>query len=105
MIKYGDKYYPVKKYACDLEEFTESNKRFIESDRNWYLYLKGEYRDYILKESDREVKTLETEFCVFITIYDPEEKENIYNSTLNRLDINGFVHEELSLNANLEIDV
>lgn len=104
LIKYGDKYYPVKKYACDLEEFTEANKKFIEGDRNWYLYLKSEYRDYILKESDRELKMLETEFCVLITIYDPEQKENIYNSTINKLNINGFVHEELSLNADLEID-
>ncbi len=105
LIKYGDKYYPVKKYACDLNEFTEANKKHINNDKHWFLYLNSQYRDYILKENMREKKELETEFCVFITIYDPDQKENIYNRTIHQLESNGFVYDEVSLNTEVEIDV
>lgn len=45
LIEYSDKYYPVKKYACDLSEFTEANKKYLDSNRKWYVHLKGEYQE------------------------------------------------------------
>ena len=36
LIQYGDKYYPVKKYAVDLAELTEANKlNYATASKNW----------------------------------------------------------------------
>ena len=40
LIEDKDKFYPVKKYAVDLSEFTFTNKeRYLKSDRKWYLKI------------------------------------------------------------------
>lgn len=42
LIQYGDKYYPVKKYAVDLAELTDKKKiDFLPDDKKWFLYLRG----------------------------------------------------------------
>ncbi|WP_301389939.1 S8 family peptidase, partial [Enterococcus entomosocium] len=48
-IKFGDKYYPVKKYDCDLSELRDANEKYLSSERNWYLFLEGQYRDFATK--------------------------------------------------------
>ncbi len=40
LIQYGDKYYPVKKYAVDLSELSDANKQhYITEGKKWYLTL------------------------------------------------------------------
>ncbi|NGX76105.1 S8 family peptidase [Staphylococcus sciuri] len=104
LIKYGDKYYPVKKYACDLAEFKESQKKFLDSDRSWFVYLKGEYRNYIIKESEREHSELGIDFCAIITIYDPDNKENVYDFTIKELENQGFNYNSINLENEILIE-
>lgn len=116
LIEYNDKYYPVKKYACDLSEFTEGNKKkYLDSNRKWYIHLKGEYRDYILKERDRayekynkgeieEFNELSIEYCLLVSIYDPTNQKNVYGSVINELDRLGFYYQELSIDGEVNVD-
>ncbi|MHC0551410.1 S8 family serine peptidase [Salinicoccus sp. CNSTN-B1] len=116
LIKYGDKYYPVKKYACDLSEFKDSNQKYLESNRKWFVYLKGEYRDYITKEKDRELKDyiengtdieferLGIEYCLVISIYDPEKETNVYGSVVNELNNLGFNYEQITIENEVIIE-
>ncbi len=48
LIQYGDTYYPVKKFAVDLSEMTDSNQmKYLTKDKMWFLYLKGLFNAYI----------------------------------------------------------
>lgn len=116
LIEYGDKYYPVKKYACDLSEFTGANQKYLDSTRKWYIHLKGEYRDYITKENererseyvteqiDREFEELGIDYCMLVSIYDPSKEKNIYDSVINELDILGFNYEQVSIENEVTIE-
>lgn len=101
LIKYGDKFYPVKKDAVDLSEVTESNKKqFLTKDRFWYLYISGLYRDYVETfTSSSKFEDLSQEFVAIITIRDSTETTNVYNDVSQKLVENNFI------NYNLNIDL
>ncbi|MEG0293760.1 S8 family peptidase [Enterococcus sp.] len=116
LIKYGEKYYPVKKYACDLKEFTDANKKYLDSNRKWFVYLKGEYRDYIEKEQKRtyeeyikgnidveEYEELGIEFCLLITIYDPDQNVDVYHSVVSELNTHAFQYEEVDISTHIDV--
>ena len=45
LVQYGDKYYPVKKYAVDFSEVTEGNRiKYLSVGKKWFLTLDGVYR-------------------------------------------------------------
>lgn len=69
LIQYGDKYYPVKKYAVDLSELTDSNKQnYLTEDKNWYLYVRGLFRDHIERKALEESVKLSQELCLILTL-------------------------------------
>lgn len=79
-IRYGDKYYPVKKYAVDLSELTDANKiQYLPPDKQWYMYLQGLYRDHIERKSDVDQIELGQEFCLIITMRDPSGRQPVYD--------------------------
>lgn len=107
-IKYGDKYYPVKKYDCDLSELRDSNEKYLSSDRNWYLFLEGQYRDFVTKYAQKSGVNLSVNYCLIISIIDPTKEKDIYSETVRSLDKHNFIHEniktEIALHINEELD-
>lgn len=105
-IQYGDKYYPVKKYAVDLSEMTEKGKiDYLSAERQWFLYLKGVYREYSERMSQIQSYQLSQEFCLIITIRDPLGKENVYDEVTQKLDENNFWHSNISISSDVNIPV
>lgn len=100
LIQYGDKYYPVKKYAVDLSELSESNKQhYATYDKLWYLYLQGLYRDHTEQRAILERFIPSQEFCLIITIRDPEQKANIYDEVTQGLDTYNFWHSNIKISS------
>ncbi|WP_430536091.1 S8 family peptidase [Listeria rocourtiae] len=105
LIQYGDKYYPVKKFAADLSELKNSvSEESLDHSKSWFLYLEGQYRDFILKKYDRESKVLSMDYCVVITISDPDYKEDVYMGTIRELESNNFVYDDIEISSNIDIN-
>lgn len=103
-IQYGDKYYPVKKYAIDLSELTEQKKiDYLSSDRKWFLFLQGVYRDHIERMSQLESFQLSQEFCLILTIRDPLHKERVYDEVTQKLDEYNFWHSNIKVATDVNI--
>lgn len=105
LIQYGDKYYPVKKYAVDLDDITPSNKiKYLNEKRNWYLKIEGLYRDAAEKKAEKYGYDLSQEFCVLITMIDNKNKQNkIYDEVTGLLDQNNFSYTNIILESNVEV--
>lgn len=83
LVKYGKKFHPVKKYAIDLADMTPSNKeRYLVKDRRWYLKIEGLYRDFIEKHAQEHDYQLSQEYCLLLTIRDPNGKAPVYDEVL-----------------------
>lgn len=104
LIKYGDKYYPVKKYAVDLSEMTDGNQlKYLTKDKNWYLYIKGLFRDHIEVKSQMEGTVPSQEFCLMVTIKDPTGTKPVYNETNQKLDEYNFWHNNIKLQTDVTV--
>lgn len=98
LIKQGQKYYPIKKYAVNLDEMTEANRRdALDGSRKWYMKVEGLFRDAIEREAKDTGKVLEQEFCILLTIRDPEGKAPVYNEVTQQLHQKGFVYSDVRL--------
>lgn len=105
-IQYADKYYPVKKYAVDLSEMTDKRKMdYLSEDRQWFLYLKGVYREFVERMSQVQSSQLSQEFCLIITVRDPEEKENVYDEVTRKLDEYNFWHSNINISTDVSVPV
>lgn len=105
LIQYGGKYYPVKKYAIDLDELTNANLAAVDQDKHWFLYLKGTYRDATERASKLTGEILEQEFCLMVTVRDPEREADVYNEVAQFLDAHGFWHESVKVNNEVKARV
>jgi hypothetical protein len=106
LIAYGDKFYPVKKYAVDLSEMTLSNKqKHLKGDKLWFLKIEGLYRDFIEKKALEESFELSQEFCVIITIKDPLKECKVYDEVTRLLDVNNFWHNNIKLRQDVDVRV
>ncbi|SQB33621.1 S8 family peptidase [Clostridium cochlearium] len=106
LIEYGDKFYPVKKYAVDLSEMTPANKeKHLKGDKLWFLKIEGLYRDFIEKKALAESFELSQEFCVIITIKDPLKECKVYDEVTRLLDANNFWHSNIKLHQDVDIRV
>lgn len=106
LIQYADKYYPVKKYAIDLSELTEANKQqYATADKKWYLYLAGFYREHTEQRAKLKRAIPSQDFCLIITIRDPERKANIYDEITQELDMHNFWHSNIKISNEIAISV
>lgn len=106
LIQYGDKYYPVKKYAVDLSEVTDGNKeKYLTEDKNWFLYLDGIYRNYSELKSQAQNFELSQEFCLIITLRDPSGELEVYNGVTQKLNEYSFWHSNIKVDNNIEISL
>lgn len=106
LIQYGAKYYPNKKYAVDLSQTTSANKaKYLKSPKKWYLKIEGVYRNYIEALAVANRMDLAQEFCVVITIRDPNGKKDVYTETTQLLDVNNFIHRNIRVRQDVSIDM
>ena len=104
LIKYGDKYYPVKKYAVDLAELSEASKqKHATGNKQWFLYLKGLYREHIEQRAILERFVPSQEICLILTIRDPERKAPIYDEVTQGLDAFNFWHSNIRVSSDISI--
>ena len=103
-IKYGDKYYPVKKYDCDLSELRDANEKYLSSDRKWYLFLEGQYRDFATKYYKEAEQIPSIDYCLIISIIDPKKNKDVYSETIRTLDKYNFIHENIVTEIDIHID-
>lgn len=97
---YYQKYQPIKKWAINLTEMSEANKhRYLEYPKLWYLKIEGLFRDHIEKTTEGA----STDFCVIITIRDPKEKHQVYNSVSQELDQNNFIQQDIKVKTQIKI--
>lgn len=106
LIQYGDKYYPVKKYAVDLSEVTDKNKeKYLTADKSWFLYLDGTYRNYSELKSQAQNFELSQEFCLIITLRDPDGNVNVYDGVTQKLNEFNFWHSNIKVDTNVVVNV
>ena len=104
LIQYGDKYYPVKKYAVDLSEMTDSNQRkYLTKDKKWYLSLRALFRHHIETKAQLQETSLSQEFCLIITIRDPSEIEAVYDQVSQKLTEHNFWHSNVKLHSEVRL--
>ncbi|OAU79679.1 S8 family peptidase [Lacticaseibacillus rhamnosus] len=103
LIQYGQKYHPVKKYAFDLSEITPGKFNNVSGDRHWFLFLEGHYRDYAEKDALRHQEVLSIPYSLIITIEDPDEQAQVYDSTVQELDANNFIHSNVSVDNSIHL--
>ena len=98
LLKLGQKYYPIKKYAVNLDEMTEANRRnYLDGNRKWYMKVEGLFRDAVEREARDTGEVLEQEFCILLTIRDPDGKAPVYNEVTQQLQQRGFVYSNVRL--------
>jgi hypothetical protein len=104
LISYGDKFQPVKKWCINFNDFTETNKeKYLKAPKNWYLKLKGLFREYTETKAENEKITPSIDFCLIITIRDTRKKGNIYNEVTQLLNNYSFVHSNVRVNEEVRI--
>ncbi|CAM4163284.1 S8 family peptidase [Cytophagaceae bacterium 50C-KIRBA] len=104
LISYSDKYQPVKKWCVNLDEFTESNKdKFLKAPKNWYLKVKGLFREFTESKAEAQKVTPNMDFCLVITIKDTKKKGNIYNEVTQLLDNYSFVHSNVKVREEVRL--
>lgn len=106
LIQYADKYYPVKKYAVDLSELSDTNKRhYLTQDKHWYLKVSGLFRDHVERQAALNSVQLSQEMCLILTISDPTGKANIYDEVTQKLDEFNFWHNNVNISSDINIRI
>lgn len=103
-IEYGDKYYPVKKYSCDLKDLRPAAEKHLDSDKRWYLFLEGQYRDFIQKKLESLDERASMDYCLLITITDSESSIDVHQGTIQSLETNNFNYNEISTQVEVQVD-
>ncbi len=106
LIQYADKYYPVKKYAVDLSELSEANKQnYITSDKNWYLFLRGLFREHTEQRAEIEHTVPSQDICLVLTIRDPKRQVNVYDEVTQGLNAYNFWHSNIKISSDISIPI
>lgn len=97
---FHQKYQPVKKWAINLDDLSESNKlRYTEYPKRWFLKIEGLYRDHLEKTQD----SLNTDFCLIITIKDNKNKTKVYDNITAELQANNFIQNNIKIKTDIQL--
>lgn len=97
LVEFQGKYAPVKKYAVDLEDLTPKYRQKVGEDRLWFLELDPLFRYNAEMQAQRDDVVLEQEFCLIITIRDPQKTAPVYDEVVQQLNVNNFVHSPVRI--------
>lgn len=98
LIQYGKKYHPIKKYAVNLDDLKPAvKKESLKADYQWFLRIEGNFREAVERRARRTEERLEQEFCVLITISDPNGKAPVYTEITQQLVSKGFNYQDVEL--------
>ena len=90
----------------NLAEMTDSNQlKYLSKDKNWFLYIKGLFRDHIEIKSQQEGTTPSQEFCLIITIKDPTGTKPVYNEVNQKLTEYNFWHSNIKLHTEVTVRI
>jgi len=105
LLNYGKKYHPIKKYTVNLSEMTSGNKeKALKSPKNWYLKVKGLYRDFAEDMAQQDGEELNQEFAIVLTIKDPKGVKPVYNEVTQLFSNWNFNHSDINLRAEVRIN-
>lgn len=97
-------YYPVKKYAIDLSELSDANKQhYTTADKSWYLSLRGLFREHTEQQAVLERSIPNQDFCLILTVRDPDRNAPIYNDITQGLDSYNFWHSNIKLTNDITL--
>ena len=98
LLHFGKKFHPIKKYAINLDEMTDANKRkYLDGNRKWYMKVESLFRDTIERETGETGEILEQDFCILLTIRDSSGRAPVYNEVTQQLEEKGFVFSNIQL--------
>ena len=98
LLEHGQKFYPIKKYAVDLDEMKNANRnKFLVGNRKWYMKIEALFRDAIERKARITGEELKQDFCVLLTIKDPKGKAPIYNEVTQQLQEKNFIYSNVKL--------
>ena len=98
LLRLGQKFHPVKKYAIDLDEMTDANKKkYLAGSRQWYMKVEALFRDAVEREARSTGEVLEQDFCILLTIRDPSGKAPVYTEITQQLQEKNFVYSNVRL--------
>ena len=98
LLRYNQKFYPIKKYAVRLDDMTEAKKKeCLGGNRQWYMKVEPYYREAILREFKATDEALKQEFCIILTIKDPTGKVPVYNEITQQLQAKNFIYSNVQL--------
>lgn len=94
----------MKKYAVDLADMTPSNKdKYLPSDRKWYLKIEGLYRDFIERDAMKKDYRLSQEYCMILTIRDPQDMAAVYDEVSQQLTEKNFIHYDVRVRNRVQV--
>lgn len=103
LLNYGKKYQPVKKWRVNLNELTPANKeKYLKSPKKWGLRLTGVYRDFAETRAGLDRTNLYQDFCLIITIKDPNNQRMVYNEVTQLLESRNFIHSDIQLRETIQ---
>ncbi|MCZ4244259.1 S8 family peptidase [Pedobacter punctiformis] len=101
---YGKKFHPVKKYAINLNELTQTNAmNALTAPKKWFLRLEGLFSAYAEARAVIDGTELSQEFCAIISIKDKRNNKDVYDSVSRHLDSNNFISQNIQLRNELNI--
>lgn len=90
-----NKYHPIKQDIIDLEMMKDSNRNnYLSMDREWYLEMKLQFRDALLKQKKRGLKV---DYCIVISIEDPLKGGQVYHEVINELNQKNFISQDINV--------
>lgn len=98
LLRYNQKFYPIKKYAVRLDDMTEAKKKeCLGGNRQWFMKVEPYYREAILRENKSSEGVLKQEFCIILTIKDPTGTIPVYNEVTQQLQEKNFIYSNVQL--------
>ncbi len=97
---FHQKFQPVKKWAINLDDMTDNKRtKYTEYPKRWFLKIEGLYRDHL----EKTLESLNTEFCLVITIKDKKNNTKVYDNISAGLEANNFVQSNIKIKSDIKL--
>lgn len=69
------------------------------------MFLRGLFRDHTERKANLDSVELSQEFCLIVTIRDPDWKENVYDEVSQKLDEFNFWHSNIKIASDINVPI